>query len=75
MIVSIYLYDEVLYRLNEKCNSEETFLDFIRDSEKTFGLYSQQFYKFTLEQLNSYMDYLSNLWLDKSLYALKISGK
>lgn len=58
----MYLQSTVLKRLNEMCNDKETFLDFIRDSERHFGLEEKQFYGFTIEKLDSYIDFLGDLW-------------
>jgi hypothetical protein len=53
---------DVKTKLARKCNERETFLDFIRDSEKEFGLPEKDVYSMSLGQLNTYIDDLSYLW-------------
>jgi hypothetical protein len=53
---------KVKIKLNKKCNESETFLDFIRDSEKEFGLNEKQFNTCTIKDLNIYIDFLNELW-------------
>jgi 3-dehydroquinate dehydratase len=43
-------------------NKEENFFDFIRNSEKEFGLLEKDVFSLSLGQLNTYIDDLSYLW-------------
>lgn len=52
-------YNYSLDDLNKKVNDDETLLEYIRDSEKEFGLEEK---KLTDENLNSYIKKLDIFW-------------
>lgn len=43
-------------------SNTETWLEFIRNSEKVFGLDSADVEKMSDEKLNSYVDFIDDLW-------------
>ena len=55
-------YNYTVADLNAAVNSEETLLDYVRDTEDTFGLEHADLYKFEQDALNDYLRYLDSLW-------------
>jgi hypothetical protein len=49
-------------RLSTMDNDTETLFDFIRDSEKEFGIEQKCFEGMTVKQLDEYIEFLDNLW-------------
>lgn len=43
--------------------NEETFREFIRNSEKEFGLEAAPLDSLTVKELNEYLDFLDDLWM------------
>jgi hypothetical protein len=48
--------------LNTMVNGGETLLEFIRNTEKTFGMATENISELTNNMLNNYVDFLSELW-------------
>jgi hypothetical protein len=53
---------DVCIKLASKANENEIFLEFIRNSEKEFGLPESDVFLMSQGQLNTYIDDLSYLW-------------
>jgi hypothetical protein len=56
------MLDSVKEKLNSMANDEETFLDFIRDSEKMLKVENRSLEEITLEELEEYIDFLDDMW-------------
>jgi hypothetical protein len=54
--------NDIPLKLASMKNQEENFFDFIRNSEKEFGLQEKDVFSMSLGQLNTYIDDLSYLW-------------
>lgn len=61
-VASIIEGRKVRDKLNSRCNEEQTYLEFIRESEKEFGFEELDVFSITLDQLEEYIDFLGYLW-------------
>jgi hypothetical protein len=49
--------------LNGYCNGEETYRDFIRNSEKDLGIEKSNLRNMSLKEIQKYVDWLDEMWL------------